>query len=385
MRKIKVVLIHEPCGGVGKYIFDLAMGLDSNKFDITLVHGTSRIDGSYRDKLAIMAKKENIRIVPCPTLVRSINISKDKRALQEIRAIIHEVKPDIIHAHSSKAGAIGRVAALLEGIPAVYSPHGWVMQNADFSKLKKCVFAVIESVLSHVATKRIINVSESEKACALRWHIDTNRKFIVIHSGVSQSKALSRAEARKRLGLSQNTTVVGSLTRFVIQKAPIQMLEVFAQFQKQHSDAYLVIFGDGPLRSEIEAFIQTHHLESNVRCMGYDADARNFVRAFDVLMMTSTAEGLPYTLLECAAAGVPMVGTEVDGIKDVILPEVNGQTYPYGDVTAGATALATVISDKEKYSSEAVYNDYRRRFRYETMIDRIEQLYMQLIGSKGRE
>lgn len=393
-RRIKIMLITEPTsGGVGRYVQDVVCGLDLSLFDITLVHGISRADESFYDNVEQL--REHATLIPCKELVHELSPRHDWQALQAVRRIIQRIEPDIVHCHSSKAGVIGRIAAKLEDVPAIYSSHGWVMQNIDFGKRKKQLFALIEAVLSRFATATTINVSPTEKQCALDWHINSSNQFIVISNGVDPSTMLSREESRARLGLGDNAIVVGTAIRLTAQKDPLQIIEVFARAHQQNPALHLAILGDGELRDAVKQAIYEYGIEQAVTCYGYRTDASQLMAAFDVVMMASTAEGLPYTLLEAEAVGVPIVATDVEGIRDVVKPGVTGELYPFGDVEQGANALLAVLSAKESasssnavnmadaeavsmpYSRQAIYHDFMQRFSMRHMLNELTALYLQ--------
>ncbi|WP_229714784.1 glycosyltransferase [Galliscardovia ingluviei] len=391
-RRIKLLLLTEPMGGgIRRYIHDVVYGLDPNLFDITLVYGASRTDKSFQDNLQQMC--EHATLIPCNELVREVSLQHDWRAIRAVIRIMRQVQPDIVHCNSSKAGVIGRVAAKLQGIPAIYSSHGWAMQNIDFGRRKKQIFAGIEAVLSRFATATTINVSPTEKQCALDWHINSSNQFIVISNGVDPSTMLSREESRARLGLSDNAIVVGTAIRLTAQKDPLQIIDIFARAHQQNPALHLAILGDGELRDAVKQAINENGIEQAVTCYGYRADASQLMAAFDVVMMTSTAEGLPYTLLEAEAVGVPIVATNVEGIRDIVKPGVTGELFPFGDVEQGANALLSVLDATSAlasvneagegdmdainmpYSRQAIYHDFMQRFSLNLMIKELTSVY----------
>lgn len=373
MRKTRVLIVHEAMGGVARHVADLVCGLDPNEFDIKVVYGTSRIDDAYREAMPRM--RQYAELIPCDALVRSIEPRKEIEAIRELERIIRGFQPDVVHCHSSKAGVIGRVAALRCGVKKVfYSPHAYAFQAQEFSRLKRLVFALTERWLSRHATTMTFNVSSGERDAALEQHIDTANKFTVIYNGIVDVELPTKYEARQTLGLPQEAVVVGMTARLVDQKDPMTSLRIAERLIASDSRIHMAYVGDGALETHMRNYCHTHHLEKNVHFLGYRADAQSIVTAFDVYLLTSLYEGMPYSLVESLRAGVPLVATATTGNTEVVEPDVNGELFPVGDVEAGSNAVMKVLSDPMPVGR--IRDTFLRRFRVEDMVRTIRTWYL---------
>ena len=143
--------------------------------------------------------------------------------------------------------------------------------------------------------------------------------------------------------------------------------------------AHFVCVGDGDLQDEVARFVADNGLSDNVHLLGYRDDAELIVKAFDVYLLTSLYEGLPYSLVESLRAGVPIVATDVTGSNEVVRPGVNGYLFKVGDVKAGAQQVERVIAELstgDRFSSDAIRATYLERFTSQRMLDSVQESYL---------
>ncbi|KFI96141.1 glycosyltransferase [Bifidobacterium stellenboschense] len=377
--KRRVLIIQEAMGGCGRHVVDLVEGLDPERFDVTVMYGTSRIDDYYRKALPAMAG--HARLIPCDDLVRPISPAHELRALRAVMRVIREFRPEVVHCHSSKAGVIGRLAVLLcgrhSGVRRVfYTPHAYSFQAPEFGGRKRVVFVGLERWMSRHATTLTFNVSAGERDAALAERLDTPAKFEVVYNGVADVPVPSRAEARALLGLDglgvpADAPVVGVTARLVEQKDPLTAIGVMKRVVEQRPDAHLVMVGDGdlePAAREAAAGIADH-----VHFLGYRPDAERVVAAFDVYLLSSLYEGMPYSLVEALRAGVPIAATDTTGNDEVVTPGANGTLFPVGDAEAGAKAVLGLL--EHPIPTEQVRRTYRERFTLDRMLETISARY----------
>lgn len=374
MRKTRVLLVQEAMGGCGRHVADLVLGLDPERYDITLVYGTSRIDDYYRSKLPDMAR--HARLVPCPDLVRAISPAHELRAYRTVSRLIREIRPDIVHCHSSKAGVIGRLAAKRHGVKHVfYTPHAYSFQAPEFGGRKRVVFVGVERWLSRHCTTMTFNVSRGERDAALAEHLDDASKFEVVHNGVPDVPLPPKAQARKELGVPDDAYVVGATARFVEQKDPMTSVAIAAKVIREEPRTHVVYIGDGPFRERMEAYCAGRGIADHVHFLGYRTDADTIVSAFDVYLLPSLYEGMPYSLVESLRAGVPIAATDVTGNDEVVQPGANGLLFPVGDAQAGADAVLELL--RNPLPAEQVRRTYTDRFTVDAMLEHITALYRQ--------
>jgi len=235
------------------------------------------------------------------------------------------LKPDIVHLNSSKMGVLGSLAAERAGIQKIiYTAHGFVF-NEPLGWLRKKLYMLAERVnAKHVS--KIITVSEHDKKTGATAGIPAH-KMITIHNGASfrDDYFLSRAAARDELRayidivIPKNAVIIGCIANFYHSKGIDILLKSMAR-----RDEHAIIIGDGENRKALEALIKKLRLTDTVSLPGVIPNASRLLRAFDVFVLPSRKEGLPYVLLEASAARVPVVATEVGGIPEVIQDGING-------------------------------------------------------------
>lgn len=372
MVKKRLLIIQEAMGGCGRNVADIVRGIDLDRFEVTVIYGTSRMDDYYRSALPEM--KDKATMIPCECLVRSIRPRQDLEAYRFIKSVIRDVRPDIVHCHSSKAGVIGRTAAKRLGVEKVfYTPHAYSFLAPEFSPKKRCLFVEIERFFSRHMTTLTFNVSQGEKQSALENHLDDPSKFKVIYNGIPDIKVPSRRESRSKLGLPQGVPIVGVTARLVEQKDPMTFARIAEKVIKYNPDVHFAYIGDGPYRDQVIGFCGERGIESNVHLLGYRADAEFVVSAFDVYLLTSLYEGFPYSPVEALRAGGPLVATKTTGNTEIVVPRENGLLFPIGDAESGARAVEEVLTNA--YASSKVRKTFLENFTIDTMLMRIQEEY----------
>jgi glycosyltransferase involved in cell wall biosynthesis len=361
-------------GGVRRHVVDLIKNINHEKFDVTLLYGASRTDDAFHS--AYTELKKYAELVPSRYMLREISPIMDVSAIKESRDLIKSFKPDIVHCHSSKAGAVCRIAAKAEKVPKVfYTPHVYAFQAPEFSEKQKFAYIQIEKRLSRGATTLTFNVSKEEKRCALKAGLDCRDKFKVIYNGIEDCPIMDKSEARQRLGLPENAFVAGVTARLNSQKDPLTFVKIAETFVAEHPDAHFAYIGSGPFAESINTYILHHGLEKNIHLLGYRNDAEFVVSAFDVYLLTSVYEGYPYCLVEALRAGVPLAATKVSGNKEIVKPSINGDFFEAGDVNSGVRLLEKFYKNTP-YSRESVRETFKTGFSLRRMIKTIEYFYL---------
>lgn len=373
MKKKLLLIVEAMGGGVRRHVVDLINGLDKSQFTITLLYGKRRADASFLAQIQELEKEA--QLIGSDNLVRELSPKQDYAALKEIKNVIREVQPDIVHCHSSKAGVLGRLAAKQMHIKKIfYTPHAYSFQAPEFSASKKAVFVAIERWMSRHATTMTFNVSKGERQCALENRLDKPEKFQVIYNGVPDIPLPSKDEARKCLNLPIDVPVVGTTVRLNEQKDPFTFIKIAKNVIQSCPNTQFLYIGSGPLFEPMQKYIQEHQLDKNVHLCGYCEDAELLVPAFDVFLLTSLYEGFPYALLEALRAGAPIVATDTVGNNEIVLPGQNGELFKIGDVEDGARAVLNMLNNPiEKGKITQFYRDH---FSLEPMIDTIQDNYL---------
>lgn len=313
MSRIRVIHVAEAAGGVERYLQGLLKYSDHQKIEDILICSQNYDTSKFKD----IASK--IYQVP---MAHGISFSADRSAIKQIRKLLKELKPDLVYAHSSKAGALTRLACLGLKIPVVYNPHGWAF-NMRQSKLKTCAYKLIEKIQVPFTTK-IVCISEAEQKSALDNKICKQDKLEVIPNGIDfaeidQAKKLTR----KELGIPDNAFVVGQVGRLTKQKAPDIFVEMASRVKREVPNAYFLMVGNGDQEAEIRQKIKALGLEDSFLITGWVENPTSYINCMDVATLLSRWEGFGLVLAEYMYCGVPVVATKVDAIPYVI---ENGQT-----------------------------------------------------------
>jgi glycosyltransferase involved in cell wall biosynthesis len=375
--KIKVLLVAETVmDGVGKHVDDIIDFLDKDKFELTVAHGTSRVDHRFK---AIQKKWQNeIKFVEIPELAREIKWSTDYKAYRALRRLIRKVKPDVVHCHSSKAGVVGRLAAKVSGVKRIYyTPHAYAMQNPENQTSKYLLYLSIERFLARFATTNTINVSLGEKHFAVKHKIQKPDHFRVIYNALGPQRTNHPAKVSFEY-IPEGVFVVGCIARLFEQKNPVEFLTIARDICQKRNDVYFIWVGTGELLDNAKSLSETYGISDRVFFVGHQVNIQAYLEKFDIFLSTALYEGLPYTLIESMQAKCPILATDVIGNNEAVKHGYNGYLYHLGDVSDACTKLeimldnATII-EKMEIASQVRFNEL---FTIDKMMLQIEKLYM---------
>jgi glycosyltransferase involved in cell wall biosynthesis len=324
-------------------------------------------------------------------MYKQINPVKDYPAYKELVQIIKDFKPDIVHTHAAKAGAIGRLAAFNCGVPIIiHTFHGHVF-HSYFSKLKTRVFLEIERFLARRSTK-IIAISDIQKLelCG-QFKVASCEKFEKVSLGFDLDRFQLDNEAkrlafRSKYELADKDIAIGIIGRLVPIKNHKLLLEAFAQVKKQSEKAIkIIIIGDGELRQELEAFSLSLNLTlSSVSAASADVVFTSWIKAIetalpglDLVALSSFNEGTPVSLIEAQAANIPIISTKVGGIQDIVLENDTAVLVENNNLESFTAKLLDLIQDDNKRLKMGVngYAHVREKFSYQTLCRNMASLY----------
>jgi len=272
-------------------------------------------------------------------LRRGVNLFADRGARRRLRQLIRAFRPDVVHTHTTKAGAVGRRAAFAERVPVVaHTFHGHVLSDY-FAPLPSLLLRRLERRLAR-RTDLLFAVSDSCADELAARRVAPRERFLVTPPAVAAASAYSREEARRRLSLSADAWVVAAVGRLV----PIKRPEVFVDLIAGHPDMQGDLLGDGPLRQELTARAG-RGCRDRLRLRGAEPDAARLLPAYDALVMSSVREGCPLVAIEAFAAGVPVVGYDVPGVRDALSSVGRGLLVPVEDGVAGLAAAVRRLRD----------------------------------------
>jgi glycosyltransferase involved in cell wall biosynthesis len=284
--------------------------------------------------------------VTMPTMVRAIRPHKDLITLYRLYRLFRKQKPDIVHARTAKARFLTAFAGRLAGVKVlVQTMHGWSF-NMQVDN-KRWLYILAEKMATRFYDWTVM-VAESDIKEGRRIGV-LNDKISIIRSGVNIDRMRNvdpSAVVRLRAQLAPDGETVFTLVGRLSQpKTPDVFVEAAALLVARHPRTRFVIVGDGVFREPVEALVKERGLSAHVVLLGLRTDAAEIVAASDIIVHSSTHEGLPKTILEGMAAGKAVIGTDVDGVSIVLQNEVNGLLIPKNDPVALATAMERLLTD----------------------------------------
>ena len=310
-----VLHIVEAPGGVERYLVTLLTKLQKyTEYEHILVCSSS-VDVK---KFESITKK----VIVISSMHNAINFVNDTKSVAKIRKIIKEYKPDIVYCHSSKAGAIGRMANLGLDNKLLYNPHGWSFNMREVSKAKLVIYEIIEKFLAPMADK-IICISEFEKASALRHKICNSDKLVIINNGIDFDEYKTICiKHRSELGIPEDAFVVGAIGRLTPQKAPDIFVKMASILKEKIPSSFFLMVGDdignGNFRKKTEDLICQYNLKDSFYITGWVNDSLSYLQCFDVAALLSRWEGFGLVLPEYMLMGKPIVATKADAIPYVV-------------------------------------------------------------------
>lgn len=379
-KKLIFVITQPVLGGAQKYVFDLARYFSKKAFYDVVVAAGGPPEGYLFGELA----KEKIKTHFLRNLGRPVKIWADISAFLEILSFFRRAKPDIVHLNSSKAGAIGALAGWLAGAKVIYTVHGWVF-NEDWPRWQRAFYFLLE-FLSARLKDRIICVSERDFWQALRCKIAPPRKVYTIYNAIAgkimfRDRAAARDEIGRKINrtISDDTILLVNLGRLYATKGLAYLVEAVAQLKSKirTREIILVIFGDGPEKESLKFKVESLKLEENVFLAGDTPNAAQLLRACDVMVLSSTKEGLPYALVEAGLAGLAAVATDVGGVSEIIENTKTGVLVPARDSASLAAGIEMLINDNTKAQKLAteLKKMVQKKFDFKEMVEKTEWVY----------
>jgi glycosyltransferase involved in cell wall biosynthesis len=405
--KVLRIISRMNIGGPAIHVSLLCKKINQDKFESKLVTGS--ISASEGNMVHLM-QGSNGMVRHIPELQREINPVRDMIAFLRIFKIMIEEKPLIVHTHTAKAGTIGRAAGgaykLLSGkkIALVHTFHGSVLEGY-FGPIKSKLFKYIERCMA-LMTDSVIAISLTQKDDLVnKYKIAASRKIQIINLGFDLSPFLGsngrkQEIFRKQWSLDEDTILIGIVGRLVPIKNHHMFLDAAKLFLERYGDVDVrfLIVGDGEQRAELEKYVMDLAIGDKVLFCGWENDIPKLYANLDILAMTSTNEGTPVSIIEAMASLVPVISTDVGGIKDLLGEYQNGAMGPSGfkvcrrgylcphhDPTAFADGIKHIIDNelgKKSSRVQSARNYVLENYSEKTLIKKVEKLYERLLASE---
>ncbi|MDP9841381.1 glycosyltransferase [Streptosporangium lutulentum] len=366
-------------GGPATQVSGLLEGLDTKEFDHRLY--TGYVDGHEGDHLRLHDVEARVHRVP--GLGRSVRPGDDYRALFRLIGIMRSFRPHIVHTRTTKAGALGRLAAHLAGVDSarVHVFHGHLL-HGYFSPVKRELYVRSERLLASMSD-RLVTVGSRVRDELLQARIGRPSQYVVIPPGVRLGPVPDRQAARATLGLPPDAPVVAYVGRLTQVKRPDRFLAVARLVAGNIPGCHFVVCGGGDLERRVAQGVEP--VRDSFHLLGWRKDVETVYAAADVVLLTSDNEGTPLTLVEAGMAGTPVVSTRVGSVAEIVR---EGHTGLLSTTDPGELAAHTIrlLSDPDlaRRMGESARDWTRDEFGVERLVSDTENLYRSLCGTSGR-
>jgi glycosyltransferase involved in cell wall biosynthesis len=368
-------------GGAQENTLISCRGQHERGHEVTLITGPPRgPEGSLMER----AVGGGYRVEVVDDLRRAISPLRDHRAFWGIVRRLEQIRPDVVHTHSSKAGIIGRWAADRARVPfIVHTIHGLAF-TASTNPLANAAYKWLERNTAPV-TDKIVCVADAMRQQSLAAGIGRPNQYVTIYSGMETEPFLnppvSREVVRQRLGFDQSHVVVGTVARLFYLKGHEDLLAIARQLCALHPNLRFLWVGDGLLRNRFAARIRAMGLEDRFVLSGLvkPEQVPELMAAMDIVAHPSRREGLARALAQGSLAGKPVIGYDIDGNREGVLHEKTGLILPPFDRSALQEAIDRLARDGDlrQRMGQAGREFALGRFDANVMVDALEKLYQQ--------
>jgi glycosyltransferase involved in cell wall biosynthesis len=373
-------------GGAALHVMQLAREQQRRGHHVLVIAGTL---AEGEESMEYLAEELGVGFLKLPALQRPLSVRADTAAILALRRILRQRRPDVLHTHTAKAGATGRLAALAAGSARpraiVHTYHGHVL-SGYFGRRWEWVFRRIERLLAR-GTGTLIAVSDEVRDDLVRFGVAPAERFAVVPYGFDLADwGPDDDEARRRirgeLGLSDETLAIGWAGRLTAIKRPLDLVRTLSGVRSEGVDAVLVLVGDGEDREETAELARELEVAESCRFVGFQQHIRAWYAAFDVSLLTSANEGTPVVAIESLAAERPVVATRAGGTGTVVVDGESGFLLEVGDTYGLARRLVELARDPELRARLGRNGaaDVRTRFAMGRMVDELEAVYRRLLA-----
>jgi glycosyltransferase involved in cell wall biosynthesis len=375
-------------GGPALHVAYLSAGLQERGYETTLVAGEL---ARGEESMAFVAESRGVEVRAVSELRRQVSPFRDVVAAFRLAGLIRSTRPDVVHTHTAKAGAVGRVAVVLSGIRprpvVVHTFHGHVLRGY-FGPLTAWGFRLLERILART-TDALVAVSPQVRDDLVRLGVAPADKFVVVRLGIElEERVGGNGDARKRtrrlLGIPDDRFVVGWMGRMTAVKRTDDVLLALKGLHERGVPAALCLVGDGPDRDQLEERAHELGIARDCFSLGYQDAVADWYAAFDAMILPSANEGTPVSVIESLAAGRPVVATDVGGVSDVVRDGVDGFLVEAADVDALADRLQELAADPERRRAmgEAGRERVLHRYAVARLVDDVDRLYRALLEAR---
>lgn len=383
------VLTRLNIGGPTMHVVNLAAGLSSGRFRTRLIAGRP---GAGEGDMSYYARDRGVDVYAIPELGRAVRPWDDVVAFWKLYRLFRRERPTIVHTHMSKAGALGRAAAVAAGVPMrIHTFHGHVLRGGYFSPLATATYHWIERRLARATTRFVALTAGQAEELSGELGIGDARKFVVVplglelHSFAMVDRATAGEAMRRELGILAEDRVIGIVGRVTAVKRHELLFDAVKRLEDRAAPKIRVlVVGDGERRAALKHYCEAIGLRSRVDWLGWRRDLPGLYAAMDVLALTSRNEGTPVAVIEALAAGTPVVATAVGGVPEVLEGGRWGALVAPGDVVGLCNALEKVLErPPDRAARAAMRASATERYGAERLVRDISLLYENELRAAG--
>jgi glycosyltransferase involved in cell wall biosynthesis len=359
----------DPIGGVQIHVRDLAAAMLARGHATTVIIGGN---GPLIDSL----RAHDIPTILLRHMSVPINPMRDVRALREVHAVLRDLRPDLVAAHSSKAGVLGRLAGRWLQIPVVLTAHGWSF-SPGIPRVPAAFFRQIERTAGPL-TSKIITVSEVDRQLTLDAHVVAEDRVVAVHNGIADVGPGLRADP------GRTPVRMVMVARFGAQKDHPTLFRALAGLMDQ--EWTLDLIGDGHLMTQTAALAHSLGLGERVRFLGQRTDVEQLLAEAQVSLLATNWEGLPLSILEAMRAGLPVIASDVGGISESVRDGVTGYLVPRGGVDLLRERIGRLLRDPglRVQLGASARTLYERQFTLERFVSNTLAVYQEVLDRRKR-
>jgi glycosyltransferase involved in cell wall biosynthesis len=371
MKKILYCITKGNFGGAQKYVYDLAVNMDKNQYEVTVLCGEG-------EALPRRLQEKNIRVIRMNNMKRNIGIINEIKSFIEIYKIFKKEKPDIIHLNSSKMGGIGSFIGRIIGIKnIIFTAHGFAF-NEDRSFISRKIILFFHW-LTILLTHKTIVVSDKTKS-GIEYLPFIKNKLIRIYNGIDTNlEFYDKEKSREILLKNKNINIENKITLLSIGELHKNKgFDLFIKYLTElDRDFIYLIIGDGEERDNIETIIQDNNLTNKAYLIGRIEDAYKYVKSADIFILPSRTEAFPYVLLESGLGNSAVLASRVGGISEIIIENETGLLFDIYDKNNCLNQLRRLIDDKDLRNKLAIniHDKIVNEFSQDKMIKETIEVY----------